>query len=170
MTPKNSRVLQDCNSFVRVFSCSKMLDAAGVDAAQNIQDIKDRRRRRLASLLDEFGKVRLAAKVDISADYLWQMGKGKGKSRRGVSDNTARKLENALGQPLGWMDTGDKAPTAVREPRAPYSHLSYDEMDLLSIYRRASEPARAVIREQAMQVANLANPHQSTDTGDHHAP
>lgn len=79
--------------------------------------IKARRRDNLARLLDEHGKMQLSKLVDISADYLWQMGKGTGKSARGVSDDNARKIENALGKPPGWLDGSSQ--NAASPPVAP---------------------------------------------------
>jgi hypothetical protein len=72
--------------------------------AQNaLDEIRDTRRKRLAALLDEYGKTRLAAMVDVSADYLWQMGKGAGQSARGISDKNAAKIEAGAGKPAGWL-------------------------------------------------------------------
>lgn len=73
-------------------------------AIHKLQSVKTFRRQRIADLLDEHGKVGLSKLVDISAAYLWQMGKGSGKSARGVSDENAAKIESKLGKPQGWMD------------------------------------------------------------------
>lgn len=102
------------------------MDAADL-SPKTIYIIKARRRDRLARLLDEHGKVQLSKLVDISADYLWQMGKGTGKSARGVNDANARKIEEALGKPAGWMDRG--VVHGVTEPVATYeiapSHVRF---------------------------------------------
>lgn len=82
------------------------MDTANV-SPKTIYVIKARRRENLARLLDEYGKVQLSRLVDISADYLWQMGKGTGKSARGVNDTNARKIEEKLGKPIGWLDRSD---------------------------------------------------------------
>lgn len=79
-----------------------------------LASIKAFRRERLSALLDEHGKVGLSKLVDISADYLWQMGKGAGKSARGVNDENAAKIEAALGKPSGWMD-GEPPDSASKE-------------------------------------------------------
>lgn len=71
---------------------------------RKLQSLKDARRQRLAALLDEHGKTRLGELVGISGDYLWQMGKGKGTSARGISDATAAKIERGTGNPPGWLD------------------------------------------------------------------
>lgn len=83
---------------------SALLDARTMADTHKLQAIKAFRRQRIAALLDEYGKVRLATMVDISAAYLWQMGKGTGKSKRGVSDENAAKIESKLHKPTGWMD------------------------------------------------------------------
>ncbi|SEJ55148.1 hypothetical protein [Frateuria terrea] len=84
--------------------------------APKLQSIKEFRRARLAALLDKHGKTELSRLVDISADYLWQMGKGRGGSARGVSDANAAKIEAALGKPAGWMDGEESAPLSQSQP------------------------------------------------------
>lgn len=79
-------------------------------ADSKLRTIKETRRNRLASLLDEYGKTTLAEMTDISGDYLWQMGKGVGKSGRGVNDENAAKIERGAGKAPGWL-SGEDVPS-----------------------------------------------------------
>lgn len=81
---------------------------------RKLEAIRSLRRQRIADLLDVHGKVGLSKLTDISADYLWQMGKGVGKSARGVSDANAAKIEIKLGKPAGWMDSEGSETAAGR--------------------------------------------------------
>lgn len=77
----------------------------------DIQALKEARRRKLAALMDASSKTALGKKLDMNPDYLWQMAKGTGKSARGVSDETARKIEAALEKPPHWLEwEGDEPP------------------------------------------------------------
>lgn len=89
-----------------------MLDAWGMATKTGIQAIRAARRKKLAALLDKYGKVELSKLTDINPDYLWQMGKGEGKSARGVNDDNARKIERGTGHQPYWMDSDDDASTS----------------------------------------------------------
>jgi hypothetical protein len=97
----------------------------------SLESLKTFRRNRIAALLDAHGKVGLSSLVDISADYLWQMGKGKGKSARGVSDANAAKIESALGKPPGWMD----ADAPAREKDRKSQPLRLNPVMLSEVHR-----------------------------------
>jgi hypothetical protein len=88
---------------------SVLLDALAMTAAPKLQSIKEFRRQRIAALLDKYGKTKLSQLVDIPANYLWQMGRGVGKSARGVSDEKAAKIEAKLEKETGWMDPDQTA-------------------------------------------------------------
>lgn len=109
---QNSTLLPRVNSTVPVSGDSKLLDACGMETKSDIRAIKAARRKKLAALLDKHGKVELSRLTDINADYLWQMGKGEGKSARGVNDNNARKIESGTGNPPFWLDSDDDVPPA----------------------------------------------------------
>jgi len=90
----------------------------------SIQERKQLRRQRLASLLEERGQAEIARATNIDATYLWQIAKGGGKSARSLSDANASKIEQALDLPRGWFDatndSRDLAPIAVRETPPGY--------------------------------------------------
>jgi len=62
----------------------------------NLARVREIRRANLSALLDKHGQAKLHELTGIAAAYLWQMGKGDGKTRRGISDATAEKIEAAL--------------------------------------------------------------------------
>lgn len=64
--------------------------------ASNLDIVRDIRRANLSALLDEHGQAALQDASGIAASYLWQMGKGEGRARRGISDATAKKIEQGL--------------------------------------------------------------------------
>lgn len=90
-----------------------------------LTEIKENRRAFVAFLLDRHGKVRLGELVDINPDYLFQMGKAKGKSARSVSDATAEKIEKALGLKAGVMNY----PLRTRHDGTPYLPVVFGPPD-----------------------------------------
>lgn len=85
----------------------------------SIDERKAIRRKNLARLIDEYGQTRLAEMTGIAPAYLYQMGKGRGESKRGISDEKARAIEAALGLSPGWMDINHDQALEVREPTPP---------------------------------------------------
>jgi hypothetical protein len=107
----NSTLLPDCNSSLLTGGASGLLDASAMGTALGIKAIKEARRRKLAALLEGTSKFELGKRLDMNPDYLWQMAKGQGGSARGISDKTARKIEEKLGKPTNWMEwDGDHPP------------------------------------------------------------
>lgn len=92
-----------CNSGPLFAAPSALLDHY---AMLSIDEQKDRRRARLAQLLEGLGQVSLAG---YSPAHLYQMSKGKGAAKRNVSDEAARKIERAANKPEGWLDQDDGA-------------------------------------------------------------
>lgn len=82
-----------------------------------LDDLKSTRRTNLAALLDVHGQKAVADATGIDAAYLWQMAKGEGKNRRGVSDANARRIEEAMRLPAGALDQSGSMP--VNEPLNP---------------------------------------------------
>ena len=129
-----------------------MLDARDMPNTRKLEAIKEFRRQRIAALLDQYGKVGLSRIVDISADYLWQMGKGIGKSARGVSDANAAKVETRLGKEPGWMDSDLSAPEGRSQAlRLDPNMLAETHKALRELYQESGrvfsieeEPARFV--------------------------
>lgn len=80
--------------------------------------LKDTRRQRLAALLDKHGQTKLHELTGIAEAYLWQMAKGEGKSRRGVSDDNAARIEAALELPAGWLSGADPSAASAQGERA----------------------------------------------------
>jgi phage repressor protein C with HTH and peptisase S24 domain len=58
------------------------------------------------------------------------MGKGEGKSRRGINDDTARKIETGLKKPLGWMDDDGEVAgdLVVARHETPEGYLRFQVM------------------------------------------
>lgn len=156
---------------------------------QKLQAVKALRRQRVAELLDAHGKVGLSKLVDISAAYLWQMGKGTGKSRRGVNDENAAKIESKLGKPPGWMDGEVASPShsqvlrldaetlveAARTLRERFGdagkvcalieHQPHLFMEAYALYANRTSDTRTpeMDRALAMKVADLTPQGASTD-------
>lgn len=84
---------------------------------RTLDDIREVRRVRLNELLERIPPAELARRIDLDPAYLYQMAKGKGRSRRGISDDTARKIERAAGIARGSLSTVDPG---VRESSRPY--------------------------------------------------
>jgi hypothetical protein len=79
--------------------------------ASNLTRVREIRRANLAALLDEHGQAKLGEKTQLAPAFLWQMGKGDGKARRGISDETAEKIERALNLEPGSLSAeGRKTP------------------------------------------------------------
>lgn len=75
---------------------------------RDIAHVKQRRRAHLAAMMDEAGgKVQLGDKLGMNPDYLWQMAKGEGNSARPITDKTAKKIEDKLNKPVGWLGSED---------------------------------------------------------------
>lgn len=108
-----SSLLPVCNSTLRLPSNSALLEHREMPKA--LGSIRDARRVNLAALLDKHGKANLGRLTEIDATYLWQMGKGQGKSARNVNDDNARAIETALGLSPGYMDIDHN----VEPPSAP---------------------------------------------------
>src|SRR5690606_25466168 len=89
-----STVLAVCNSDVLFAARSRPLDHSQMPS--NLARVREIRRANLSALLDKHGQAKLHELTGIAAAYLWQMGKGDGKTRRGISDATAEKIEAAL--------------------------------------------------------------------------
>lgn len=89
-----------------------------------IQERKQRRRDRLAELLDSRGQAEIGRAAGIDPTYLWQIAKGSGKSARSLSDKNAEKIEDAVGLPRGWFDQIDSssstAPVSLPATRPGY--------------------------------------------------
>lgn len=84
----------------------------------NITREKAFRREQLAKLMDEVGQTELSEMTKVKAAYLFQMAKGEGKSRRGISDAMVAKIEAAMRRP-GWFSQ-ENAPQILM-PASPKS-------------------------------------------------
>lgn len=78
---------------------SKLLDAC----AMNIEEQKAWRRARLTELMETVKPTRLAEVTGLSAAFLFQMAKGKGKNARNVNDDHVTLIERGTGR-AGWFD------------------------------------------------------------------
>ena len=69
--------------------------------------------------MDEIGQTKLAALTGIPAAYLFQMSRGDGKNKRGISDDNAELIELKTGR-RGWFDyapsAGGSAPAKKADP------------------------------------------------------
>jgi hypothetical protein len=77
--------------------------------ASNLARVREIRRANLSALLDQHGQAKLGELTQIAPAFLWQMGKGEGKARRGISDETAEKIERALDLEPGSLSTDRQA-------------------------------------------------------------
>lgn len=98
-----STVLSVCNSGVLFAANSIPLDHPAM--ATNLTRVREIRRANLSALLDEHGQAKLGELTGLAASYLWQMGKGEGKARRGISDDTAEKIEAGLNLRRGSLSS-----------------------------------------------------------------
>lgn len=109
---------------------------------------KEHRRSRLALLMDEIGQGKLSTLTGISEAELYQMSKGKGKSKRNVSDVRARIIEEKSGKGLGWLDAmGD----SIRAP----ANGSGKVIHLALVDRKASNNEAGEPRDEAEGNADL---------------
>lgn len=76
-----------------------------ISAMIDTRAIREHRRNRLASLLQQQGINEVSRKTGVSVAYLYQMSTAKGSQARPVSDAKALDLERALGLPRGWFDS-----------------------------------------------------------------
>lgn len=77
------------------------------------------RRANVARLLDEYGQTELSDRTGIPPAFLYQLGKGKGKAKRNVSDERARQIERAVGLSPGWMDADHSTAAGAPSPEIP---------------------------------------------------
>lgn len=89
------------NSALLVGAGSVLLD----HQCMGIREQKEWRRQQLTKLMDEVGQTKLAETTGIPAAYLFQMSRGTGKNKRGVSDENAELIEAKTKRP-GWFDFG----------------------------------------------------------------
>lgn len=127
-------------------------------SSSGIQAIKEARRRKLAALMDASSKFELGKLLDMNPDYLWQMAKGQGVSARGVSDKTARAIEEKLGKPAHWLEwDGDEPGDA---PASQSAGLDVERMrfaakfleDLFDSYGRVFVASERIPLLQAVYV------------------
>lgn len=102
------------NSGPQADTTSSLLEHQGVIS---IEEKKAIRRANVALLLDEHGQTRLADLTEIAPALLYQMAKGRGKSKRQVNDRYARLIEDKLGLADGWMDVDHSGKAPQAEPR-----------------------------------------------------
>lgn len=72
---------------------------------------------------------------------------------RGMGEEVARRIEGALGLPLGWMDRAD--PDREPAPDTLPAALPADQAKLLTDYARLSPQHQAMIRETAAAYLKL---------------
>lgn len=75
------------------------------------------RRANVARLLDEYGQTELADRTGITPAFLYQLGRGKGRAKRNVSDDRARGIERTVGLAPGWMDVDHSAAEETQSPQ-----------------------------------------------------
>lgn len=92
----SSEVLPTSIAFRNFPRPARQADYPEMTTKTTLTGVKANRRANLAALLDTYGKTRLGELVDINPDYLFQMGRGAGKSSRSLSDSNAVKIERAL--------------------------------------------------------------------------
>jgi hypothetical protein len=106
-------------------------------------DAKTNRRNNLRVLCEQFGgQAEVAKRVKTDAAYLsqcltnWQ--------GRGVGTSLARRIEQAFGKPLGWMDQSQDG--RVEEKRGYYGILlSQSAAELGAEWEKLAEPARTLM-------------------------
>lgn len=113
-------------------------------------EIKDIRRNRLLELIQEFGTAKaLADTVGVDETYLVNI-KNRVKTRagtgRGMGDRIARRIEEKLGKPLGWMDRA----------------MLDDEAALLDDYRRSDPAEKEKLRNYARAAAQMRPAYEFT--------
>jgi hypothetical protein len=141
------------NSILRVPSDSCLLLNAG--GMEN----KAIRRANLTALIAEFGSAQaLADKIDTDATYVRNLRNAVDK--RGIGDRLARRIEEKLGKPAGWMDT---LHDGAMEPEA---------LELVEDYSKASPEWRLTLRllaklpsEKQPTLATLVNKVLAGDGG-----
>ena len=113
-----------------------------------IRQQKEWRRHQLACLMDEIGQTKLAGMTGIPAAYLFQMSKGTGKNKRGVSDENAALIEARTNRP-GWFSFDDGSIPDLSEP-PPGGKLTPAQLRLSALvhehlWKLQDEQAQAII-------------------------
>lgn len=101
-------------------------------------DSKSIRKRNLTALIELYGSQNaLAEAVDTAPAYISQILSDK--SKASIGDALARKIEQKLGKPHGWMDVDHNAEAAssVNESQASYTALAPELQELLAAAKAA---------------------------------
>lgn len=101
-------------------------------------DAKSIRKKNLVSLIALYGSQNaLAEAVDTAPAYISQILSDK--SKASIGDALARKIEQKLGKPHGWMDFDHNAetPSSVNESQATYTALAPELQELLAAAKAA---------------------------------
>lgn len=129
-------MLAVCNSRLRVASFSNPLDHRRMGHKTDLAHTRAVRRARLNELLKTVPAAELERLTGLDAAYIYQMAKGEGRNKRGISDATAEKIERAMKMAPGSLS---KTTSEVAEEAAPYGYSPNREMlrDAFVIVERA---------------------------------
>lgn len=103
--------------------------------------LQQRRRNNLKRLLADYRTQReFGAAAGLSVNQISHILNGV----REMGEEIARRIESALGKPLGWMDAD---PDQEPAPETALEHLPADQAQLLHGYRQLSPQRQAALRE-----------------------
>lgn len=114
---------------------------------------KEIRRKNMLALAGEFGTLRaLGDRTETPPAYLSQV-KNRAKDR-GMGDEVARRFEEKLGKPRGWMDVDHSSPgTALGDDK--------NLMQLIDLYGQLSDDGKAKLLSEANWLHNAEYPSRS---------
>jgi len=96
-----------------------------------LKSVKETRRDNLAALIEQAGGLaKLGAAAGISADYVWQLSRGKAGGGRDMGDKTARRIETAFGllpmqldHPSTPTTTAPKLAVSIANSETPHGYI-----------------------------------------------
>lgn len=149
-----------CNSICSIVAKYSNCYGEHMDIEKKKREI---RRQRLRLLADKFGQSRIAAIIDVTPPYIYQLLTG----RRSINENTATKYEERLSLEPGWLTKGfkndrDKLPVFVlpENDKAYDLFLSYLQCDtrgvgaILAVAKQQAEWKEPAESEQSAEKKN----------------
>src|SRR5471030_2701855 len=136
----------------------------------NMKTIDEIRRENLETAIGRAGTgARLAELSGTAPAYLSQIKNSTRDSKSGtpktMGDDMARRIEEAIGEPSGWMDkdhalensAGSEAAAPVEPSPARLQWVREDEAELLSEYRRMGPKEQGMFAETARKMPKAAS-------------